>query len=101
MRGIHRAAFDLKFTVRDGHLIQGDSNFSDAILYTLEGNTIYIGDSTFPLDLVYTLQPDALDPTAFGLYKEDSISVFDRICVFEGKPSPETLFGFLLALGLL
>ncbi|MDA7709012.1 hypothetical protein N8802_02235 [Flavobacteriales bacterium] len=99
--GYSSSAFDLKFTVRDGHLIQGDSNFSDAILYTLDGHTIYIGDSTFPLDLVYTLQPDALDPSAFGLYKEDSISMFDRICVFEGKPTPEVLFGFLLALGLL
>jgi hypothetical protein len=99
--GYSSSSFDLKFTVRDGHLIQGDSNFSDAILYTLDGNTIYIGDSTFPLDLVYTLQPDALDPSTFGLYKEDSISVFDRICVFEGKPTPEVLFGFLLALDLL
>ena len=99
--GYSSSSFDLRFTLSDGRLIQGDSNFSDAILYTLEGNNIYIGDSTFPLDLVYTLQQDALDPGAFGLYKEDSISVFDRICVFEGLPSPEVLFGFLLALGLL
>jgi hypothetical protein len=99
--GYSSSSFDLKFTVRDGHLIQGDSNFSDAIVYTLDGNSIYIGDSTFPLDLVYTLQQDALDPSSFGLYKEDSISVFDRICVFDGEPSPEVLFGFLLALGML
>lgn len=99
--GYSSSSFDLKFTVRDGHLIQGDSNFSDAIVYTLDGNSIYIGDSTFPLDLVYTLQQDALDPSAFGLYREDSISVFDRICVFEGALSPEVLFGFLLALGML
>lgn len=99
--GYSTSSFDLKFTVRDGHLIQGDSNFSDAILYTLDGKNLYIGDSTFPLDLVYTLQQDAFDPSSFGLYKEDSISVFDRICVFEGAPSPEVLFGFLLTLGLL
>ena len=99
--GYSSNSFDLRFTVRDGHLIQGDSNFSDAILYTLEGNSIYIGDSTFPLDLAYTIQPDALNPGVYGLYKEDSISVFDRICVFEGQPSEEVLYGFLMALGLL
>jgi hypothetical protein len=99
--GYSSSSFDLRFTVRDGHLIQGDSNFSDAVLYTLEGNSIYIGDSTFPLDLVYTIQPDALNPGVYGLYKEDSISVFDRICVFEGQPSAEVLYGFLMALGLL
>lgn len=100
-KGYSSSSFDLQFTVRAGHLIQGDSHFSDAIMYTIEGNTIYIGDSTFPLDLVYTLRPEPRDSQLMGLYKEDSLSSFDRICVFQGQPNHAELFALLLALGLL
>lgn len=99
--GYSSSTFDLAFTVENGQLIQGDSQFSDAILYTLDGPNVYIGDSTFPLDLVYTLRPAPFDPQIMGLFKEDSISTFDRICVFRGVPSAEQLFGLLLAQGLL
>ena len=103
--GYSTSAFDLAYSVREGQLIQGDSYFSDAIMYTAEvrGDElhVFIGDSTFPLDLVYTLRPHPFDEGAFGLYKEDSISAFDRICVFRGMPSPEELYALLLAQGLL
>ena len=103
--GYSTSAFDLAYSVRDGQLIQGDSHFSDAIMYSSEwrGDEIrlYIGDSTFPLDLVYTLRPHAFDDGVVELYKEDSISRFDRICVFRGMPSAEDLYALLLAQGLL
>ena len=103
--GYSTSAFDLAYSVREGQLIQGDSYFSDAIMYTAEVRgdelQLFIGDSTFPLDLVYTLRPHPFDEGAFGLYKEDSISAFDRICVFRGMPSPEELYALLLAQGLL
>ena len=103
--GYSTSAFDLAYSVRDGQLIQGDSHFSDAILYTAEvlGDDLqlFIGDSSFPLDLVYTVRPHPFDEGAFGLYKEDSISAFDRICVFRGMPSPEELYALLMAQGLL
>jgi hypothetical protein len=94
-------SFSMAFTVQNDQLIQGDSQFSDAILYTLDGPNVYIGDSTFPLDLVYTLRPAPFDPEVIGLYTEDSISTFDRVCVFQGAPSAEQLFALLLAQGLL
>ena len=103
--GYSTSAFDLAYSVRDGQLIQGDSYFSDAILYTAEVRgdelQVFIGDSTFPLDLVYTLRPHAFDDGVVELYKEDSISRFDRICVFRGMPSAEELYALLLAQGLL
>ena len=103
--GYSTSAFDLAYSVREGQLIQGDSYFSDAILYTAEVRgdelLVFIGDSTFPLDLVYTVRPHPFDEGAFGLYKEDSISAFDRICVFRGMPAPEELYALLLAQGLL
>ena len=103
--GYSTSAFDLVYSVREGQLIQGDSHFSDAIMYSSEwrGDEIrlYIGDSTFPLDLVYTLRPHAFDDGVIELYKEDSISRFDRICVFRGMPSAEELYALLLAQGLL
>lgn len=103
--GYSTSTFDLAFSVREGQLIQGDSHFSDAILFTAEARGeelhIFIGDSTFPLDLVYTLRPHPFDEGVFGLYKEDSISAFDRISVFRGMPSPEVLYALLLAQGLL
>lgn len=99
--GYSSSSFDLAFTIQNDQLIQGDSQFSDAILYTLVGSNLYIGDSTFPLDLVYTLRPSPFDPYVLGLYKEDSISTFDRVCVFQGIPSAEQLFALLLAQGLL
>jgi len=102
--GYSTSAFDLAYSVREGQLIQGDSYFSDAILYTAEVRgdelLVFIGDSTFPLDLVYTVRPHPFDEGAFGLYKEDSISAFDRICVFRGMPAPEELYALLLAQGL-
>jgi hypothetical protein len=103
--GYSTSAFDLRYSVRKGQLIQGDSHFSDAVMYTSEwsGNEIklYIGDSTFPLDLVYTLRPHAFDEGVFGLFKEESISTFDRICLFRGLPTAVELFALLLAQGLL
>lgn len=103
--GYSTSALDLAYSVREGQLIQGDSYFSDAILYTAEVRgdelLVFIGDSTFPLDLVYTVRPHPFDEGAFGLYKEDSISAFDRICVFRGMPAPEELYALLLAQGLL
>lgn len=103
--GYSTSTFDLVYSVREGQLIQGDSHFSDAILYTSEVKNneilLFIGDSTFPLDLVYTLRPHAFDDAVFELYKEDSISTFDRLCVFRGMPSPEELYALLLAQGLL
>ena len=103
--GYSTSAFDLAYSVREGQLIQGDSHFSDAIMYTAEVRgdelQVFIGDSTFPLDLVYTVRPHPFDEGTFGLYKEDSISAFDRICVFRGMPSPEELYALLLAQGLL
>ena len=99
--GYSSSSFDLAFTVQNDQLIQGDSQFSDAILYTLDGPNVYIGDSTFPLDLVYTLRPAPFNPEVIGLYTEDSISTFDRVCVFQGAPSAEQLFALLLAQGLL
>ena len=103
--GYSTSAFDLAYSVREGQLIQGDSYFSDAILYTAEVRVdelqVFIGDSTFPLDLVYTVRPHPFDEGTFGLYKEDSISAFDRICVFRGMPAPAELYALLLAQGLL
>lgn len=103
--GYSTSALDLAYSVREGQLIQGDSYFSDAILYTAEVRgdelLVFIGDNTFPLDLVYTVRPHPFDEGAFGLYKEDSISAFDRICVFRGMPAPEELYALLLAQGLL
>ena len=103
--GYSTSAFDLAYSVREGQLIQGDSYFSDAILYTAEVRgdelQVFIGDSTFPLDLVYTVRPHPFDEGTFGLYKEDSISAFDRICVFRGMPAPVELYALLLAQGLL
>lgn len=104
-QGYSTSTFDLLYSVRDQQLIQGDSHFSDAILYTAESNMdeikLYIGDSTFPLDLVYTIRPSAFDDGVFELFKEDSISQFDRLLVMRGLPTAEELFGILLALGLL
>ena len=103
--GYSTSAFDLAYSVREGQLIQGDSYFSDAILYTAEVRgdelQVFIGDSSFPLDLVYTVRPHPFDEGTFGLYKEDSISAFDRICVFRGMPAPAELYALLLAQGLL
>ena len=103
--GYSTSAFDLAYSVREGQLIQGDSYFSDAILYTAEVRgdefQVFIGDSTFPLDLVYTVRPHPFDEGTFALYKEDSISAFDRICVFRGMPAPAELYALLLAQGLL
>ena len=103
--GYSTSAFDLAYSVREGQLIQGDSYFSDAILYTAEVRgdelQVFIGDSSFPLDLVYTVRPHPFDEGTFGLYKEDSISAFDRICVFRGIPAPAELYALLLAQGLL
>ena len=103
--GYSSSAFDLAYSVREGQLIQGDSHFSDAILYTAEVRgdelQVFIGDSSFPLDLVYTVRPHPFDEGTFGLYKEDSISAFDRICVFRGMPVPAELYALLLAQGLL
>ena len=103
--GYSTSAFDLAYSVREGQLIQGDSHFSDAILYTAEVRgdelQVFIGDSSFPLDLVYTVRPHPFDEGAFGLYKENSISAFDRICVFRGMPAPAELYALLLAQGLL
>ncbi|MDA1337126.1 MAG: hypothetical protein O2818_09605 [Bacteroidetes bacterium] len=104
-QGYSTSTFDLLYSVREQQLIQGDSHFSDAILYTAESNgneiKLYIGDSTFPLDLVYTIRPNAFNDGVFELYKEDSISQFDRILVLRGLPSAEELYAILLALGLL
>ena len=103
--GYSTSAFDLAYSVREGQLIQGDSYFSDAILYTAEVRgdelQIFIGNSSFPLDLVYTVRPHPFDEGTFGLHKEDSISAFDRICVFRGMPAPAELYALLLAQGLL
>ena len=103
--GYSTSAFDLAYSVREGQLIQGDSYFSDAILYTAEVRgdelQVFIGDSSFPLDLVYTVRPHPFDEGTFALYKEDSISAFDRICVFRGMPAPAELYALLLAQGLL
>ena len=103
--GYSTSAFDLAYSVREGQLIQGDSYFSDAILYTAEVRgdelQVFIGDSSFPLDLVYTVRPHPFDQGTFGLFKEDSISAFDRICVFRGMPEPAELYALLLAQGLL
>jgi hypothetical protein len=103
--GYSTSAFDLAYSVREGQLIQGDSYFSDAILYTAEVRgdelQVFIGDSSFPLDLVYTVRPHPFDEGTFGVYKEDSISAFDRICVFRGMPAPAELYALLLAQGLL
>jgi hypothetical protein len=103
--GYSTSTFDLAYSVREGQLIQGDSYFSDAILYTAEVSgdelQVFIGDSAFPLDLVYTVRPHPFDEGTFGLYKEDSISAFDRICVFRGMPAPAELYALLLAQGLL
>ena len=103
--GYSTSAFDLAYSVREGQLIQGDSYFSNAILYTAEVRgdelQVFIGDSSFPLDLVYTVRPHPFDEGTFGLYKEDSISAFDRICVFRGMPAPAELYALLLAQGLL
>ena len=103
--GYSTSAFDLAYSVREGQLIQGDSYFSDAILYTAEVRgdelQIFIGNSSFLLDLVYTVRPHPFDEGTFGLYKEDSISAFDRICVFRGMPAPAELYALLLAQGLL
>ena len=103
--GYSTSAFDLTYSVREGQLIQGDSHFSDAILYTADVRgdelQVFIGDSSFPLDLVYTIRPHPFDERTFELYKEDSISTFDRICVFRGMPEPAELYALLLAQGLL
>ena len=103
--GYSTSAFDLAYSVREGQLIQGDSYFSDAIMYTAEVRgdelQVFIGDSSFPLDLVYTVRPHPFDEGTFGLYKENSISTFDRICVFRGMPAPAELYALLLAQGLL
>ena len=32
--GYSTSAFDLRYSVREGQLIQGDSHFSDAVMYT-------------------------------------------------------------------
>jgi hypothetical protein len=53
------------------------------------------------LDLVYTFRPNPLDPQLLELYKEDSRSRFDRLCVFAGQPTPDDLLVLLLAQGLL
>ena len=99
--GYSTSTFDLIYSVRDNQLIQGDSYFSDAILYTWDDMKLYIGDSTFPLDLVYTIRPHPFNEGVFGLFKEDSISTFDRICVFQGVPNTTEIFALLLAQGLL
>lgn len=99
--GYSTSTFDLIYSIRDNQLIQGDSYFSDAILYTWDNMKLYIGDSTFPLDLVYTIRPHPFNDGVFGLFKEDSISTFDRICVFQGVPTTTEIFALLLAQGLL
>ena len=71
--GYSTSAFDLAYSVREGQLIQGDSYFSDAILYTAEVRgdelQVFIGDSTFPLDLVYTVRPHPFDEGTFDCTK--------------------------------
>ena len=103
--GFSTSSFDLMYTLEEDlgriQLLRGEGQWSDDVLYTWHQGAVYIGDSTFPLDLVYTTRPNALSPELFELYKEDSISRFDRVCVFVGQPTPEEIFVLLLAQGLL
>ena len=93
--GYSTSAFDLAYSVREGQLIQGDSYFSDAIMYTAEvrGDELRcsLGTARSPW-LVCTVRPHPFDEGTFGLCKEDSISAFDRICVFRGMPAPAELY---------
>lgn len=103
--GFSTSSFDLIYTLEEDmgriQLRRGEGQWSDDVLYTWYQGSVYIGDSTFPLDLVYTTRTNPLSPELIELYKEDSISRFDRICVFVGQPAPEEIFVLLLAQGLL
>lgn len=106
-QGFSTSALDVLYTVREGHLMAGDSHFTHAILYTAHQDQIFQGDSTFPLDVVYTLREEnavmgaSRGASVWGLYREDSRNWSDRVVLFEGKPNPAQLFALLLATGWL
>jgi hypothetical protein len=99
--GYSTSSFDLIYHVENEQLRRGNSAFSDDILFTLHNGQVFIGDSRFALDLVYTLRPDPLNPDLTGVFREDSISDFDRVCVLQGRFSTAELFSLLLAQGWL
>lgn len=104
-QGYSTSSFDLLYTIADDmgriQLRRGEGHWSDDVLYTWHEGAVYIGDSSFGLDLVFTFRPNPLDPQLLELYKEDSRSRFDRLCVFAGQPTPDDLLVLLLAQGLL
>jgi hypothetical protein len=100
--GYSTSSFDLLYTVRDGQLCRGDSHFSQDVLYTLAPPGIYIGDSTFLLDQVYNVRDEPLHHgEVMSVYRDDSGSVFDRVCSIQGSVSPAAWFALMLAQNLL
>ena len=91
----------------DGKLYLGDSSFTDAILYTFKDGQIFVGDSTFPLDVAYTLREESRkfagrgDDPIWGVYREDSRSWSDRVCVLEGPLDASFVLILLSAAGFL
>jgi hypothetical protein len=107
-RGYSTSSLDIAFTVRDeGKLYLGDSSFTDAILYTFKDGQIFVGDSTFPLDVAYTLREESRkfagrgDDPIWGVYREDSRSWSDRVCVLEGPLDASFVLILLSAAGFL
>ena len=104
-QGFSTSSFDLLYTVAEENgaiqLRRGDGRWSDDVLYTWFDGQVFMGDSRFALDLVYTLRSHSLDPELLELYREDSISRFDRLCIFIGRPTPDEVLVLMLAQGLL
>jgi hypothetical protein len=104
-QGFSSSSFDLLYTIAEDNgtiqLRRGDGRWSDDVLYTWFDGQVFMGDSRFALDLVYTIRNHSLDPELLELYREDSISRFDRLAVFAGRPTPDQLLVLMLAQGLL
>lgn len=104
-QGFSSSSFDLLYTIAEDNgaiqLRRGDGRWSDDVLYTWFEGQIFMGDSRFALDLVYTVRNHSLDPELLELYREDSLSRFDRLAVFEGRPTPDEVLVLMLTQGLL
>jgi hypothetical protein len=92
--GYSSSSFDLKFTVRDGHLIQGDSNFSDAILYTLDG--IRSTSATVLFLWIWSTHFSRMPLTQALLVctKKTALACSIASACSKASLSPEVLFGF-------
>ena len=101
-RGFSTSAFDLLYTVRDGKLCHGASEFSDDIAYTFRQGRVYIGDSEYLLDQVYHLRDEPLHHgEVISVYAGDSGSAFYRVCSIQGPFTEAEWFALMLAQGLL